>query len=189
MSARSATRTASFPSREDSDDMKKLSTVLTALVCLVSPSWTAAQQPEPPDPQEVMAEFGTVIEDSGLQITVVHLNDQSVEALFTAPTKYSLRVQARQATMFYVQGMNQRPLVVRPDLAWQIRQDAEVIPARVVSINNFEANSQVSEGDQFAGLVVTDQLIDPRSAFTVENGEYHFDFAFSSSQADMIEGR
>ena len=168
--------------------MMKLATVLVTLTCLVSPVG-AEQEPEPPNRLQVIEDFGTVIDDAGLTIRVIHLNDQSVEVIFSAPTKYSLRVQARQATMFFVEGTNQRPLVVRPDRGWQIRQDADLIQARVVNIRNYEANSRVNEGDQFSGLVVADQVIDPRTDFTVENGSYSFDFAFSPSQVTVIEGR
>ena len=79
--------------------------------------------------------------------------------------------------------------MVQPDLKWQIRQDADLISARVVSLSNLEANSRVGEGDQYSALVVADQPVDPRTEFTVENGQYHFDFAFSPSQIEMIEGR
>ena len=169
--------------------MMKLAVVLGAFVLLVSSVAARAQEDQTLSHDQVMADFGSVIEEAGLTIRVIHLNDQTVEALFTAPTKYALRGQARKATIFFVQGTVTRPVMVQPDLEWQIRQGADLIPARVHSISNFEANASVGEGDQYSGLVVADQLIDPRTEFTVENGEHRFDFAFSASQIAVIEDR
>jgi hypothetical protein len=169
--------------------MTRLAAVLATLILLVSPVGAGEQSPTPLSPEEALDEFGAVVEDGGLTLAVIHLNDRSVEALFSAPSKYSLRVQAKQSTMFFVQGTNDGSRMVRPGLEWQIRQDANLISSRVVSISNFEENSEVSRGDQYSGLVVADGLVDPRSAFTVENGSYHFDFDFSASQADMIDPR
>lgn len=168
--------------------MKRLAFLIT-LAFLFSTFGAAAQGPETLSAEQVVAEYGSVIQDEGLSIIVIHLNNQSVASLYgTAPNMQALRTQARQMTMFLVQGTNQRSGTFQPNPYWQIHQGTESIRARMVNISNFEANSRVPVGARFSGLVVTDQLIDPRTEFSVTNGEYQFDFSFSTSQIEIIEG-
>ncbi len=51
-----------------------------------------AQESEVMSVQQAVEEFGVVLDDEGVSVVVVHLNDKSVEALFTtAPNKETLQ--------------------------------------------------------------------------------------------------
>lgn len=172
--------------------MTKSAAVFITLVLLVSSLGAGAQESEESEVLTVpqaLEEFGSVLEEEGLTLVVIHLNDKSVEALFTtAPNMQALRVQAKQATMFFVQGTNGTSETVAPALEWQVRQGDEVIGTRPVSIANFEENSEVPDGERYSGLVVAEGLVDHRNEFVLENGERSFDFAFSPTQIAMIDG-
>ena len=102
--------------------MTKSAAVFITLVLLVSSLGAGAQESEESEVLTVpqaLEEFGSVLEEEGLTLVVIHLNDKSVEALFTtAPHMQALRVQAKQATMFFVQGTNGTSETVAPALEW-----------------------------------------------------------------------
>ncbi len=138
---------------------------------------------------QAVEQFGSVLDDEGLTLVVIHLNDKSVEALFsTAPNMRALQLQAKDATMFFVQGTNATSETVAPALEWQLRQGDDVLGTRPINIANFEENSEVPDGERYSGLVVADGVVDVRTEFVLENGERQFSFAFSPTQIEMIVG-
>ena len=169
--------------------MTKSAAVFITLVWLVSSFGAGAQESEVLTVSQAVEEFGAVIDDEGLTLVVIHLNDKSVEALFTtAPNMRALQVQAKESTMFFVQGTNATSGTLAPVLEWQIRQGDELMATRPVNIANFEENAEVPDGERYSGLVVAEGLVDVRTEFIVENGARSFNFAFSPAQIEMIEG-
>ena len=172
--------------------MTKSAAIFISLVLLVSSLGAGAQEAQEGEVLTVpqaLEEFGSVLEEEGLTLVVIHLNDKSVEALFsTAPNMQALRVQAKQATMFFVQGTNATSETLVPALEWQVRQGEELIGTRPINIANFEEGSEVPDGERYSGLVVAEGLVDHRNEFVLENGARVFNFAFSPTQIEMIEG-
>jgi len=167
----------------------KSATVLFTCVLLLFSFGADAQESDVLTVSEAVEEFGSVLEDEGLTLVVIHLNDKSVEALFsTAPNMRALQLQAKGATMFFVQGTNGTAETLEPALDWQIRQAGEEIPTRAINIANFDEDSEVPEGERYSGLIVAPRPIDHTSEFVVENGLRSFNFVFSPSQIEMIEG-
>ena len=163
--------------------MKTVAVALMAMALLAPPP--AAGQDES-DFETLLRDFGSVLRDGGVTVMLIHLNDTTVDALFEPPTKYSLRAQARQASIFYVQGTTDRDL--QPD-DWQARQESRVIGARTISLSNFEPGL-LPAGTQFTGLIVLDQPVNLRAEFTVQYGDqYYFDFLFSPSAVARIQAR
>jgi hypothetical protein len=81
----------------------KFAALFVPLVLLVSSLGAGAQEAEVLTVPQVLEEFGSVLEDEGLTLVVIHLNDQSVEALFTTgPNMQALQAEAKEAIMFFV---------------------------------------------------------------------------------------
>ena len=156
--------------------MKRLTAALITLAIAVSPTVIAQEES---NLEAMFRDFGRSVTASGVvRLTVIHLNDATVEAFFSPPTKYSLRVQAKQTTIFYVHGTAERSMQL--DGAWEVRQDTRVIGAKTIDIFNFTPGLVLADGDQFTGLVVLDQLVNPRAEFTLANGDaYRFNFLFT----------
>ena len=168
--------------------MTRFATVLTILF-LAASFGAAAQESEVLTVQQAVEQFGVVIEDEGLTLVVIHLNDKSVQALFsTAPNMQALQTQAREASMFFVQGTNGTPDTLTPDLEWELSQGDNVITMQAVNIASFEPEAEVPAGERYSGLVVANQLVDLGSAFSMQNGDHQFDFSFSPDQVQLIEG-
>ena len=118
-------------------------------VCSYHPSVPGAQESEVLTVPQAVEQFGSVLDDEGLTLVVIHLNDKSVEALFsTAPNMRALQLQAKDATMFFVQGTNATSETVAPALEWQLRQGDDVLGTRPINIANFEENSEVPDGER-----------------------------------------
>ena len=167
--------------------MKRLTAALITLAITAPPTVIAQEES---NRQALLRDFGrSVIDDGEVRITVIHLNDATVEAFFSPPTKYSLRVQAKQTTIFYVQGTAERSMQL--DSEWEVRQDTRVIGAKTIDIFNFTPGLVLADGDQFTGLVVLDQLVNPRAEFMLANGDeaYRFYFLFSANAVTQIDGR
>ena len=167
-------------------NMKRLTAALITLAIAVSPTVIAQEES---NLEALFRDFGRSVTASGVvRLTVIHLNDATVEAFFSAPMKYSLRVQAKQTTIFYVQGTAERSMEL--DGLWEVRQGERVFGAKTIDIVNFTPGLVLADGDQFTGLVVLDQLVNPRAEFTLGNGEnYRFNFLFSANAVTQIVGR
>ena len=156
---------------------------------LVGSFGAEAQEGEVLTVPQAVEQFGSVLEDEGLTLVVIHLNDKTVEALFsTAPNMRALQLQSRDATMFFVQGTNGTDETSEPLLDWLVRQRGDEISTRAINIENFEEDSEVPGGARYSGLVVAQRPVDYRNEFTVESGFRVFTFAFSPGQIEMIEG-
>ncbi len=164
--------------------MKRLGTPLLAIVMLV-PAAAAAQ--ETPDLGSVLQDFGRRSSGNGLDLLVVHLNDKTTDALFEPPAKYSLRAQARQVTMFYVLGTADRDATISTD--YRVRQGAisvNELRLRPHSISGFEDGARLAAGESFIGILMLDQVLSLRTAFSVVQGEHTFNFEFTPNVLSQI---
>ncbi len=162
--------------------MKKLAAALITLAIALPPTVIAQEES---NLESLLRDFASIVDTPDITMTVIHLNDATVEAYFVAPTKYSLRVQAKQTTIFYVQGRVKRSMQLVAE--WGARQDLRVMRATTVNISNFEPGTVLSDGDLFTGLVVLEQLVNLRAEFTVSNGDFRFDFHFSPNAVAQID--
>ena len=160
-------------------NLRRTLLALTA-VALLAPPVALAQGPEPDD---LMAAFGRRTGGTP-DMTVVHLNDLTTDLLFEAPSKYSLRAQARQATMFYVQGTAQEDVTL--DLLIEVI-GAQRYTGRMVSIQNFEPGAELSAGDPFIGLITIDALLPPQEGMRVNIGDRVVEFTFTANQLAWLD--
>ena len=162
--------------------MKKLAAALIALAIAVPPTVIAQEES---NLDSLLQDFASAVEEPDITIVAIHLNDATVKALFVAPTKYSLRVQAKQTTIFYVRGTVKRSMQLHDE--WEVRQGIREIQSTTVNISNFEPGTVLSAGDRFNGLVVLDQLVNPRASFRLSNGDqYRFSFRFTPNAVAQI---
>ena len=157
--------------------MKNLAAILFALV-LATPGVFAEQEQEEQEQDSELAsllsDFGRLAEADDVTLTLIYLNDRTVEALFAAPRKYAFRAQARQRPLFLAQGIAHSALDV--NLEFSAEQDGAVIPGQTYDIANFAGAATLSEGDRFGGLVALEGQIDVSKPFTIVNGDLRFDF-------------
>ncbi len=164
--------------------MKRLAILLLTIAMLV-PAAAAAQ--ETPDLGQVLQDFGRRPSGNGLDLLLVHLNDKSTDVLFEPPSKYSLRAQARQVTMFYVLGTADRSAVVSTD--YRVRQtEISVNELRLSphSISGFEDGARLAAGDTFIGILMLDQVLSLRTPFSVVQEEHTFVFEFTPNVLSQL---
>ena len=127
-----------------------------------------------------------------MDLLVVHLNDQTTEALFNESQKYVLRTQARNQTMFFVKGTALRDVTLDLDFLVNEREvlrDTNPVSDSInsqlahrlttVSIHNWENGTELAEGDEFLGILTIDKLIPPGTTVVVTTGSMRFAFDFS----------
>ena len=142
--------------------MIRLGTALLSIALVIPP---AAAGQEAPDLGQLLRDFGRRSSVDGLDLLVVHLNDKTTDVLFEPPAKYSLRVQARQVTMFYVLGTPERAVTVNTD--FRIRQEAIDVRFTPHSLSNFEQGTQVGPGETFSGILALNQILSLRIPFSI----------------------
>ena len=113
--------------------MKKTAfSVLIGVVLL--PLLVVAGQPVPPPlPAQaqpaaganVLADYMRQIKYDGLTLSVLLVNNKTVEVLFQAPTKYSMRARANQQTILYIQGTPSKEFAVSN--VFTIEQDGQTM--------------------------------------------------------------
>ena len=149
---------------------------------------TALAQQSDDEFVQMVVDFGSRVDDESLTLLVIHMNDVTTDTLFAAPAKYSLRAQARGATMFYIHGTVKTDYEL--DIAWEIRWDeTRIAPLQVVNISNFEEGVTLSSGDQFTGILAFDTTLNLSRTVTVMNGQYRFDFLFPANVRSRIRGQ
>lgn len=127
-----------------------------------------AAQPAPPAPgTNALVDYTRQIKYDGLTMSVLLVNNRTVEVLFQAPTKYSMRARANQQTVLYIQGTPSKDF----DLSntFTIEQDGQTYSGTSTSIKNFVAG-KVPAGQRIDGIVDFQKKIDISKPFTVKNG-------------------
>ena len=165
--------------------MKTLALVPVMLLLASAPR-AAGQETEAVDLERLTTDFGRAASGFGVRFVIVHLNDLTTDALFDAPLKYSLRAQARNATMFYVEGAANDDIELSTD--FRVQQGAEELPARTVDIANFAPGAHLSAGDDVRGIIVGETRFDPRRPIHVYYGAQRVTFEFSPSVLAQIVG-
>ena len=165
--------------------MKTLALVPVMLLLASAPR-AAGQETEAVDLERLTTDFGRAASGFGVRFVIVHLNDLTTDALFDAPLKYSLRAQARNATMFYVEGAANDDIELSTD--FRVQQGAEELPARTVDIANFAPGAHLSAGDDVRGIIVGETRFDPRRPIHVYYGAQRVTFDFSPSVLAQIVG-
>ncbi len=140
--------------------MKTLGIALAVLV-LVAPVGAGQEPADQVDVDVLLEEFGRPVTEAGFTFVLVHLNDLTTDALFDVPLKYQLRAQARQVTMFYVQGAADQDTELNID--FRVQQGPEHFQARSIDIENFTPGTELSAGDPIRGIIAIEKLFDPRS--------------------------
>ena len=165
--------------------MKTLGLALLVLV-LVGAQQAAGQSQDAPLGQ-LLKDFGRPATTSRVSVLIVHLNDRTADALFEAPLKYSLRAQARAATMFYVQGTAASAGELNTD--FRIQQGEESYQARIVNMSNFTRGTKLSAGDKVRGIIVIDKRLDLRLPIDVYYGSLRVTFDFPPNVVAQIVGK
>ena len=125
-------------------------------------------QPAPPAPgTNALVDYTRHIKYEGLTLSVLLVNNRTVEVLFQAPAKYSMRARANQQTVLYVQGTPSKDFDLSN--AFTIEQDGQTLTGTSTSIKNF-VNGKVAAGQRVDGIVEFPKKIDISKPFTVKNG-------------------
>ena len=165
--------------------MKKfvLSAFILLFVYATVPFARAAQNPTaPPAPaapapgQNALVDYTRQIKYDGLTLSVLLVNNRTVEVLFQAPAKYSMRARANQQTVLYVQGTPTKDF----DLTntFSIEQDGQTMAGTPTSIKNF-TNGKVPAGQRIDGIVEFPKKVDIAKPFTVKNGKGEVQFVLT----------
>jgi hypothetical protein len=122
-----------------------------------------------------------------VQLTLVHLNDQTVPVLFQPPMLYAMRAHAKEVTMIYVQGTAERDLKL-DTTNFVIEQNGETIPATPVSLHHFEKGNKtpVARGERFDGILEFAKLVNLSQPFTVKHGKDTVAFKFTANQLKSL---
>ena len=152
----------------------------------------AGQAPDAAAITEVVADYVGRIENEEMSLMVVHLNDFTTDALFSAPTKYSMRAQARQNMLFFVQGVAKRDIAVDTDYRVlqmdQLTQPGKTFRTNAINLSNFEDGALLSEGEEFQGIIWTPATaINLRAPFEVRVGDFSVPFALSREAVERLE--
>ncbi len=170
--------------------MKRL-TLALLMMALTVPA--AGQTTDTLDSDLIVQEYSSQIENEYMSLMVVHLNDFTTDALFSSPTKYSLRAQARMNIMFYLQGTANRDIAIDTDYDIVQFNDAtqESFDLRTTAVNilNFEDGTRIAAGEQFQGIVSSPsrQQINLRGPFGIKQGEFMVLLRLSSDAVERLE--
>ena len=78
-------------------------------------------QATPPDPAQMLKIFSSPLKTDGGNLSVVILNDRTVDVLFAqSPAKMAFRTKARMTAVFYVQGTVAKDFEFKTDASDQL---------------------------------------------------------------------
>ncbi|MEE2636051.1 MAG: hypothetical protein VYE68_02310 [Acidobacteriota bacterium] len=172
--------------------MKTLTLALLTFVVSIP----VAAQDSSEDNGALVPDYTSNIETDNMSLMVIHLNDVTTDALFSPPSKYALRAQARTNTMFFVQGVAKGDLRVSTDYELaqvdQLTRQGPTLRTTAVNISNFETGTELSDGEQFQGIITTpSQALNLSAPFEVKldptGGNYTIGFRFSQEAVERLE--
>ena len=168
--------------------MKILRIVMLSLVVALTPL-SAEQEPQI-DIQQLLTDFAREGSSSDVSMRIIHLNDVTTNALFDPPQRFVLRAQARNQTMFLVTGIALRDTEI--DIDFQLVETAALGQQtyRVNSTNwdNMEDGQQLSEGQEFTGILSLENLLPLRSRMALVQGNFlRFQWEFAPNVLRQLE--
>lgn len=156
---------------------------VVVMVCLLLVSVAPAQDQN--QKMAMLKEFTRSVQLDGITLSFVLLNDRTVDALFEAPGKYSMRARARMATTFYVQGTPDKDIKI--DTKFTVEQDGETVAGTASNIKNFTDGGAVAKGARIDGILELGKKIDVSHAFKIKNGHSSVDFKLSSDALKLMQ--
>ncbi len=160
--------------------------LIVALVCLLAATFAAAQEKNAaPNPNtELLKQFTRSAHIDGLTLSVVLLNDRTVDVLFESPGKYAMRARARMGTTFFVQGMPEKDIQL--DTKFVVEQDGQTLTGTSHNIKNF-ADGPVAKGTRIDGILETGKKLDLAHAFKIKVGQANVDFKLTPEEVKLAE--
>jgi len=157
-------------------------TLATVLFCILVATCAFAQEAD--QNATALKQFTRSADFNGVTLFLVHMNNRTVEALFQAPTKYSMRARANMSTMIYVQGTPDKDVSLSTDFV--LEQDGDTTPGTTHNIKNFAAGA-VAKGERIDGIIQFEKKVDITHPFTIKNGETAVEFKLSGDALKMLE--
>jgi hypothetical protein len=157
--------------------------LIIALACLLLGSAAAAQEQDPK--MAVLKEFTRSVQTDGVMLSFVLLNDRTVDALFQAPGKYSMRARARMGTTFFVQGIAEKDIKI--DTAFAVEQDGQTTAGTSSNIKNFAGGGLVAKGDRIDGIVEVGKKLDVSHSFKIKGKNSTVEFKLSPEAIKLME--
>lgn len=136
------------------------------------------------DANELQAYTRTLLIGPGLQVSLLHLNEKTLPAIFQPPTIYAMRVRAREGTLMYVQGTTEREFEIDPG-QFKLEQDGKSTNGKPVNIKNFQ-KGKVPSGQRIDGLVLFAAHADVLKPFTIKYGTGAAEFSFTDDQVKAM---
>jgi hypothetical protein len=171
--------------------MKKISVV--AALCILACFNALAQEPASTDAAaqstaltaDTMKEFTRTAKMDGLSLSIILLNNKTVDFLFSGDSKYSIRARANMATMFFVQGIAEKDMTL--DLKFEVEQDGKKYPGEAVNLKNLQTG-KVAKGTRISGLVQLSQKIDVTQPFKIQGARNSSaEFKLSKDAIKLLE--
>lgn len=153
---------------------------LTAVFCIVLGCAAAAQESANSALLKEFTRTGTI---DGTSFSFVHLNDRTVDILFTAPGKYALRARANQSTLIYVQAIPDKDLKL--GTRYSLEQDGHSYPGSTQNIRNFAGTAP--KGERIDGLIQFEKKIDPNHEFDLKSGDTVIKFKLSAEALKLLQ--
>ena len=145
---------------------------MLSLVVAVTPL-SAEQEPEI-DIQQLLQDYAREDSTNDMSLRVIHLNDVTTTALFDPPHRFVLRAQARSQTMFFVTGVVLQDMEL--DMDFQLVETAslgqQTYRVNRTNWDNMENGAQLSEGEEFTGILSIENLLPLRSRIALVQGNF-----------------
>ena len=156
--------------------------LMITLVCLLLGSIAGAQEPNPN--AALLKEFTRSIHADGVMLSFVLLNDRTVDVLFEAPGKYSIRARARMATTFFVQGIPEKDIML--DTKYTVEQDGQTVAGTSHNIKNF-TDGAVTKGARIDGILEMEKKLDLKHPFKIKGSHSAVEFKLSPEALKLAE--
>jgi len=163
-------------------------TMMAILACVLAVSAIAAQQQEGQQPQQessaaMLKQFTRSMDVDGMMMSFVYLNDRTVDVLFQPPGKYSLRAQAKMATLLYVQATPDKD--GKLDTRFYLEQDGETTEGVAHNIKHFQSGA-VAKGERIDGILRFERKLDLTHQFTIKSSKSSLKFKLSEEALKLM---
>lgn len=140
--------------------------------------FAGVQAQDAPDNRELLKKATFSIETDDAVLNFVLLNNKTVDALFSGPSKYSIRARANASTVFFVKGKAKKDCYFEP--SFEVVQNGMFIKTKTHNIKNFKKDSVAKDAD-IQGLLELKQKLNLYQPFKIKDtvntyAEFQYDW-------------
>ena len=113
----------------------------------------------------ILKDFSRVGYFSGTKLSIVLLNDKTIDLFFSGPSKDMVQAKLNAGSCFYIMGKADKNMKMSTNFV--VEQEGQKFPATITNLENF-VDGVVAKGEKISGILQLQKTLKLNHLFTVK---------------------